>query len=210
MSAGVRRTLLVVLGVTATVLTAFAPLPAGANSTRQSGGTLPAGHPRAALLPFENLAGREEQGALFTRIFFAHLMASGAFEMVDPASVEQGMDALLVRSTGSLTPEQIRALGDTLHAPYLLIGSVLESGKLQSGGVELPSVGATLRLVEATSGRVVWAGVHFRTGEDHESLFGWGRVRSAEKLISMLADGILGEFRAAGERERRAANGGKR
>jgi TolB-like protein len=173
------------------------------------GGVVPPGHPRAALLPFENLAGREEQGALFGRIFFAHLMASGAFEMVDPASVEQAMDALMVRSTGSLTPAQIRSLGDTLHVPYLLIGSVLESGKVQSGGVELPSVGATLRLVEAASGRVMWAGANFRSGEDHESLFGWGRVRSPEKLISIMAEELLGDFNAAGERERRAAKGGK-
>jgi TolB-like protein len=183
---------------------------AGAATARHSaGGVVPAGHPRAALLPFENLAGREDQGTLFGRIFFAHLMASGAFEMIDPARVDEAMDVLALRSSGSLTPEQMRALGDTLHVPYLLLGSVLESGKFQSGGMDLPSEGATLRLVEAATGRVVWAGVHFRSGEDHESLFGWGRVRSAEKLISTMAGEMLGDFREAGERNRRAENGGR-
>ena len=178
----------------------------GAPALRRSvGGTVPDDHPRAALVPFENLTGREQQGTLFSQVFFAQLVASGAFEMVEPGQVDEAMDSLGIRSGGSLTPAQIRALGDTLHAPYLLLGTVLESGHVRSGEVDLPAVGATLRLVEAASGRVLWAGVHFRSGEDRETVFGWGRVKSAEKLVSELASDMLGDFRAAGARHARGA-----
>jgi len=184
---------------------------AGTPAVRHSvGGTVPAGHPRAALLPFENLAGREEQSGVFTRVFFAQLVASGAFEMADPAMVESAMDTLGIRSAGALTPADQRALADTLHAPYLLLGSVLESGTTQSGGVAVPSVGATLRLVEAASGRVLWAGVHFRSGEDRETVFGWGRVTSPERLVSELAADMLKDFRDAGAREARAPSAGRK
>ena len=159
---------------------------------------MPTDHPRAALVPFENLAGREDQGALFSKVFFAQLVASRAFEMVEPGRVEEALDSLGIRPGGSLTPAQIQALGAAVHAPWVLLGSVLESGRIQSGGVDLPAVGATLRLVEADSGRVAWAGVHFRSGEDHETLFGWGRVTSPERLVSLLAEDLLADFRDAG------------
>lgn len=168
---------------------------------------MPAGHARAVLVPFENLAGREEQGSLFSKVFFAQLVASDAFEMVDPGRVDEAMDSLGIRSGGSLVPGQIRALGDTLHAPYVLLGSVLESGKIQSSGAEVPAVGATLRLVDAASDRVLWAGVHFRSGEDHETLFGWGRVMSTERLVSLLARDLLTDFREAGARHGKSAGG---
>lgn len=179
--------------VLALLCTGSAPAP-----RRSAGGTVPTDRPRAALVPFENLAGREEQGALFSKVFFAQLFASGAFEMAEPGQVDAALDSLGIRSGGSLTPAQIRSLGEALHARYLLMGSVLESGRLRSGDVDVPAVGGTLRLVEATSDRVLWAGVHFRSGEDHETLFGWGRVMSVERLVSLLAQDMLGDFREAG------------
>jgi TolB-like protein len=167
---------------------------------RSAGGTVPTDRPRAALVPFENLAGREEQGALFSKVFFAQLVASGALEMAEPGQVDAALDSLGIRSGGSLTPAQVRALGEALQAPCLLMGSVLESGRVRSGEVDVPAVGGTLRLVEAASGRVLWAGVHFRSGEDHETLFGWGRITSVERLVSLLAQDMLGDFREAGAR----------
>ena len=174
---------------------------AGAPPVRHSvGGAVPMDHPRVALLPFENLAGREEQSQLFTQVFFAGVVASGAFEMIDPSQVDLAMDSLGVRASGSMTPREIRAMGDTLHVRYLLLGSVLESGTVTSDDGPLPAVGASLRLVEVTSGRVVWAGVHFRSGDDHETVFGWGRVKSLEKLVNQMATEMLADFRSAGER----------
>jgi TolB-like protein len=174
---------------------------AGAPAVRRSaGGSVPGGHPRVALVPFENLAGREEQSQLFTRVFFAQLVASGAFAMVEPAEVDAAMDSLGIRSAAAMTPAGLRALADTLHASYLLLGSVLESGTIQSGGGAVPAVGATLRLVEPATGGVPWAGVHFRSGEDRETVFGWGRVTSTERLVSELAADLLKDFREAGAR----------
>jgi hypothetical protein len=118
--------------------------------------------------------------------------------MVEPGRVDEMMDSLSIRSGGSLTPAQIQALADSLRAPYVLMGSVLESGKLSTGSGDVPAVGATLRLVEAATGRVVWAGVHFRTGEDRETVFGWGRQLSLERLVSDLATDMLRDFRQAG------------
>ena len=190
------------IGLLATALL----VTAGTPSVRRSvGGAVPSGRPPAALMPFDNLSGREEQAQLFSKVFFAQLVASGALEMVDPIRVEQAMDSLGIRAAGSMTPWQVKLVADTLHVPYLLLGSVLESDSYQSDTNTIPSVGATLRLVEAASGRVLWAGVHFRSGEDRETLFGWGRVRSAERLVNELASEMLRDFRDAGARDARTS-----
>jgi hypothetical protein len=101
-------------------------------------------------------------------------------------------------------------MADTLHAPYLLFGSVLESDTFQNENQTVPSVGATLRLVEAATGSVRWAGVHFRAGDDRETLFGWGRVKTVERLIDDLAAEMLVDFRNAGASHRGAETGRKK
>ena len=120
--------------------------------------------------------------------------------MVDPTRVDAAMDSLGIRASGAMTVAEVRAVADTLHVRYLLLGSVLESGTISSESGTLPTVGATLRLVEPESGRVPWAAVHFRSGEDRETVFGWGRVRSLERLIAELAAEMLRDFKEAGAR----------
>lgn len=183
----------------ACLLALLSPAGCGGSGPRESvGGVIPPDHPRAALLPFENLAGREELGALFTKVFFAGIASSGALDMVEPGRVDVALDSLGLRPGETPTPIQLRAIGDSLRAPYLLLGSILESGRIQTAAGEVPAQGAALRLVEAASGRVLWAGVHFRSGEDRETVFGWGRETSAERLVSKLAFDMLQDFRAAG------------
>ena len=172
---------------------------AGAPAMRRSAGsTIPRDHPRVALLPFENLSGREDQSQVFTRIFFAQLVGTGAVEVVDPVQIDAAMDSLRIRATGSMTIGQLRAMADTLHVPYVMLGNVLESDMVRDPDGEIPSVGASLRLVEAATGRVAWAGVLFRSGSDRETVFGWGRVRSTEKLVMTLAQDMLKDFREVG------------
>jgi hypothetical protein len=125
--------------------------------------------------------------------------------MVEPGQVEDAMDSLGIRTGASPTPTQIRALGEMLRSPYILLGSVLESGRVNTGGADVPTAGATLRVIEAATGRVPWAGVHFRTGEDRETVFAWGRVRVLERLVMDLATEMLGDFRDAGSRYARRA-----
>jgi hypothetical protein len=45
--------------------------------------------------------------------------------------------------------------------------------------------------------------VDFRSGEDRETVFGWGRVNSTERLVEELATELLRDFREAGDRYRK-------
>jgi len=171
---------------------------AGAPPKTQDARAIPRDHPRAALLPLENLTTAADAGDVMTRIVWNELARSGAVELSDPGNVDAALEAMHIRAMASLTSDQIRILGDTLGVQYLFLGSVIESGKLQTAEGEVPSIGVALRMVGTETARVIWAGSHFRSGDDRETIFGWGRVRSADRLAAEVASDMLEDFRKVG------------
>ena len=171
---------------------------AGAPAKARETQAIPRDHPRAALLPLENLTAAADAGEAMSRIVWTELARSGAVELIDPGNVDAALDSMQIRAAASITSDQLRALGDTLGVGYVFSGSVLESGRVSTPEGDVPSVGLTLRMVETKSARVVWAGMRFRSGEDQETVFGWGRVRSAERLAEDAVAELLKDFRDVG------------
>ena len=175
---------------------------------REHAGAVPTDHPRVALLPFDNLSGREEQERRFTQTFLASLVKTGACDVVDMGRVESMLETLRIRATGSIGSAEMATLGDSLGVRYLLLGSVLEAGRIRTDDGDTPAMGASLRLVDVRTGRIVWADVRVVTGDDRETVFGWGRERSAERLLVRLAEGMLRDFGTAGTAWRERARNG--
>jgi hypothetical protein len=72
---------------------------------------------------------------------------------------------------------------------------VIESGVSRTPEGDVPAVAVVLRLIEVASGRVEWADLRVRTGDDRERVFGWGRELNRDRLASALATDILQSFR---------------
>lgn len=149
---------------------------------------------RVALIPIENLTGKPDAGDVFTRVLFTELARNATCQVVESGEVDAAMESLRIRPTGTLTLGQIAALGKALSAPYLMVGSALESDVVRTPDGDVPSVGVALKLIEVASGRVVWADLKVRTGDDRERAFGWGRELSRERLLAAMAADILGSF----------------
>jgi TolB-like protein len=155
-------------------------------------------------MPFEDLSGRVDVGEAFTRVFLAELVRSGSAEVVDPGTVSEAVERLQIRSTMAMTRAEMKSLADSLPCTHLLFGTVLDAGTVRVADGDLPSVAATLRLVEASTGRIVWACDHSRTGEDNETLFGWGREHSQDRLLGQLAAEMIAEFKKSATSRRHA------
>jgi TolB-like protein len=149
---------------------------------------------RVALIPVENLTGKVDAGDVFTRVLFTELARNPTCQVVESGVVDAAMESLRVRATGSLASWQTAALGKALNAPYLMVGSALESDVVRTPDGDVPSVGLALKLIEVASGRVVWADLRVRTGDDREKAFGWGRELSRERLLAIMASDILSGF----------------
>lgn len=51
----------------------------------------------------------------------------------------------------------------------------------------MPSFTLALRVLDGRSGEVVWTDLRARTGQDRETVFGWGREESLERLAESTA-----------------------
>jgi TolB-like protein len=158
-------------------------------------GTPLAGHPRVAVLPLENLSGTVDAGRSLTQIVVAELAASGICDVVETGNAERAVRVLRIRDTSAPTTAEVRALGDTLGAKFLLCGVVLEQARIDTPDGDIPTIAAAFKLLEVPTARVIWGKVVVRTGEDHETLFGWGRVTDGSRVASQLATDAIADMR---------------
>jgi TolB-like protein len=137
---------------------------------------------KLAVLPLEDLSGQSGAADRMTRVLFTVLAQTGAYEVVEPGTVDMALSDARVRSTGMLSREQIQMLSAALETRWLLTGSALEFGHVRTPDGEVPSVGIALRLIDGRDGRVRWADQRYRNGDDRETVFGWGHESDADRL----------------------------
>ncbi len=179
--------------ITGIVLLSVLGCAAGSRQMLRSG-RVAGEQPRVAMLPLEDLSGQVEASDGFTRMVFAELVQSGTCRVTDSGAVLETMDSLSIRDGNSLTRDQLRTLAERLGVDFVLTGTLLESTTMKTGDGEVPVVGAALKLIEVATARVVWAEERFLTGEDRETVFGWGRQRSLKVLTGTLARDMMRDF----------------
>jgi TolB-like protein len=150
--------------------------------------------PRVAVVPLENLSTLAEAGDRLTRLIFTGLVRTGRCEVVEAGDVDRAMEDLRIRPVGTLTREELGGLRDSLHVDYVLAGSVLEAGTLHTPDGDVPALAVALKLLDARTGRVIWAQMKARSGEDRETIFGWGRVLDREAVATELTTDLFEDF----------------
>ncbi|MBI5710478.1 MAG: hypothetical protein HZC42_09275 [Candidatus Eisenbacteria bacterium] len=193
------------LALAAALLAGCASAPPRARGVRAVTG-LPV---RVALLPLENLTGNADAGNLMTRILFVELVRTHACEVVEAGIVDTAVVELRIRNGGSLSAAELRGLGSMLDVRYVLAGTVLESGSARTPDGDVPTLGVALKLLDVGSGRVVWAQMRFRTGDDRETVFGWGREKDPQRLAAALAADVLKDFSIPGAGAPHDSTGGR-
>jgi TolB-like protein len=132
-----------------------------------------------AVLPFDNMANSDRGAAdRIHQLMLAEMQADGAFAVVEPGLVAQ---AVRSRSgaLSALPPEDLKEIGQSLHADGVLIGTILSYTDFrgQDGG----EATIQLRLVETRSGGTIWTASHSRKGTTFtKRLFGLASDSGAE------------------------------
>lgn len=147
-----------------------------------------------AMLPLENLSGKAEYGERFSRMVWATLGKSGRFGVVEPGEMDAAIGELRIRSAGALTREQILRIAGRLNVRWIVAGTLLECGAVHTPDGEIPSFGLTLRILDGRSGQVVWSDLRARTGQDRETIFGWGREESLDQLAEATARELVSKM----------------
>jgi len=144
---------------------------------------------RVAVMPFENLSGRENASEKITDYFIQSLRRVNALEMVELGQTYEQMRRHRIRSSTFLTSDQIDSLANSLKVDYIFAGTVLEYTETDNTYLgKIPQVSVNIRLVKCATRKTVWAGVSNARGDQSELLFGLGAVRSREELARLVID----------------------
>ncbi len=149
-------------------------------------------HPRLAVLPFDNLSGKEAAGIKITTLFQSLMTGNAKFELVEYGDTYDIMRRFRIRSAGQLTRTQIDSLSQSLKVDYIVTGSVYDYSELDNTYLgKVPQVSFDTRLIECASQKTIWVGVSNGRGDEGEIAFGIGAVRSTDELSrSMVAKAI--------------------
>jgi hypothetical protein len=190
-------------------LLALAALLAGCTpSPRVYTGSVPAGPWSVAVIPLANYTESVEAADRTAAIVAVELAMRRRVRAIDPGVVEDALSREPWLLTDRIPPDVVQKLGQELGADALLVGSVLQYGYRQAEGEQVPQISIMLRLLETTSGEVLWTAAHSRDGTDGEWLFGFGRVTSLEQLSIHAVREVFDRFPTPGVGSGSVARGG--
>src|SRR3989304_269438 len=78
---------------------------------------------RVAVLPLDNLTREQNAHEKVRRLLIAELLASGAFEIVDPGEVNRALAELGAQAAVGIKLDEIKRLGRRLTPPALALGA---------------------------------------------------------------------------------------
>ncbi len=144
-----------------------------------------------AIVPFTNKSARRNAGDLVELHFAEQLVRGGDFEVAEPGIVRQDLLNLRLVMPEGISLSDIDVLFDLLNTDLVLIGTVFEYEDPQQGLTGTPIVGFSTFLIDRTSRRIIWSSGSHNEGDDYIYAFDWGKVYTANELMSRMAARIV-------------------
>lgn len=128
-----------------------------------------------AVLPFQNLS-RENTAADRVRdVFINGLLSTGAVYVLPVGEVARGVARTEIQSPATPSPEEVVKLAANVKAQAVITGVVREYGEVRSGTSSAGAISLSVQMLEAQTGRTVWAANSTKGGIDlWDRFFGGG------------------------------------
>lgn len=111
---------------------------------------------RIAVLPFENLTSDEYASEKIRRIVITELLSRNR-DVIEPGEVTRLLRESKIKSLGSIKTAEVQDLGKALEVDAVMMGSVEAFGIGRGVSVTYPEVTINLRLLETSSGNIIWS-----------------------------------------------------
>jgi TolB-like protein len=167
-------------------------LPEAPGGAVRSGEARASGLGTLAVVPFTGTTALQAtlSAEAVTEAAQARLFADG-IRLVSPNRLHDVLRRLQGGQWGGVSAETRAALERTAGADAILTGAV-EAFDLGGGEAEPePQVAIALRLLEASTGRILWTGSAERSGSDSQGLFRRGRIHSRGALTARVVETLV-------------------
>ena len=131
-----------------------------------------------AVLPFHGASEARDSGIIVSDVLANQLYSLGKYPVITPELV---IKRLADQESESLTPAEI---GAAVKAPYILTGRVTEY-TYKAGVGETPVIGVTARLIDASSGEVLWSATQTGSGGGN-----WLQENSLSRLTVLICKNL--------------------
>jgi hypothetical protein len=118
---------------------------------------------RLAVMPFENQTPAVRAGQVASDLLTTELLARGGVGVMEPSEVADLLRRELLDPADAARLPSAQRVGRLLRVSHVLHGSVVEY-RYKPGISETPVVGLTARVVEVSTGEVVWTASQARSG----------------------------------------------
>jgi TolB-like protein len=145
---------------------------------------------KIALLPFDNLSRNNEALINIMPILKGRLEEKG-LEVLDWDSLSSFICKKRVRSTGHISKNLAREIGERFMVNTILLGAVLRYFEGEN-----PQFGLSARLIDSSSGSILWADYASATGDDFIKILGLGKIKTIKSLIPKVVDRLLDSLSA--------------
>ena len=142
-----------------------------------------------AVVPFFNRSDRKNAGEIVALHFVMELTKIGAFDVVEPGVVRQGLLNLRVIMEEGVSLANADIIFGILNVDLILSGKVLDYQDYQ-GASGTPKVNFSALLIERKNRLIVWSSESYNQGDDGVLLFDWGKVNTAYTMTSQMTEAI--------------------
>jgi len=149
---------------------------------------------RIALIPFENASSNRGASEILTTSFLSGLIARG-YDVLEPGFSHELFLQEGRMHRGSIDLHSVDLLHREFGVHYVLTGSI-ESMTPARGDFEVsvPAARFHVRVVEASTGRIVLTHDFEGDGTISEGLFGRGRTTSTHRFLELAVDGFIDQL----------------
>jgi len=140
-------------------------------------------NPTIVVTPFFNGSMKKNAGDIMTMQFVKELRTLENFTVIEPGVVrQQFLNKRIVMSEG-VSSSDINLITIDINTDLILAGKVMDyQDDIAVYGK--PKVSFSVMLIDKSSKKVVWASTSYNKGDDAVTVFDWGRVNSANEMVS--------------------------
>ena len=137
---------------------------------------------KVGILPFK--AATTLIGASVSDMFVTELMKMDRYELVERAQMSGVLGETEVALSG-LTSGQAAQLGQMVGADGVIVGTVSEYEMAALGGRTYPTVGLSIRLIDAGTGKILWSVDHAARGGRGDTLAQHARIVVRDVAVAL-------------------------
>ena len=150
---------------------------------------------RVVVLPFKNHSEAKFAEMRFSDVVITEVLSRGLFEVVEKGEAQRFMNEELIKQDqDSLDLNTAMRLGQELNVQAYLAGAVEDFSSVRNGNYSYPVIAATLRLVDVSTGQIIWQASGSESGyRTFDRLFGFASedvnqvgFRLAQRLLATL------------------------